>query len=109
VDDTVGDVTIFVFCYRRVTANVSSAAAVTAVVKQSFRTVVRVVGKFLCQRSSAFLVQGMEMSIRSALVWDITQRREASPYRRSGTTYLLHIQRSRIPKKDFFDPWILNR
>ena len=52
VDDIVGDVTIFVFCYRRVTANVSSAAAVTAVVKQP-----RVAGKFVCQRSSAFLVQ----------------------------------------------------
>jgi hypothetical protein len=44
VDDIVGDVTIFVFCYRRVTANVSSAAAVTAVVKQPFRKIVRVVG-----------------------------------------------------------------
>jgi hypothetical protein len=55
VDDIVGDVTIFVFCYRRVTTNVSCAAAVTAVVKQPFRTVVRVVGKFLCQGCSAFL------------------------------------------------------
>jgi hypothetical protein len=57
VDDVVGGVTIFVFCYSRVTANVSSAAAVTAVVKLPFRTIVRVVGKFLCQHSSAFLVQ----------------------------------------------------
>jgi len=57
VDDIVGNVTIFLFCYRRMTANVSSAAVVTVVVKQPFRTIVRVAGKFLCHHSSTFLVQ----------------------------------------------------
>jgi len=57
VDNIVDDVTIFVFCFRHMTANVSSATAVTAVVKQPFRTIVRVAGKFLCRHSSPFLVQ----------------------------------------------------
>jgi hypothetical protein len=99
----VGYVTIFVFCHIHMTANVSSAAAVTAVVKQPFRTIVRVAGKFLCQHSSTFLVQKwlkeIGISIRSALVWNITQRREAFPYRRFGTNYWSHIQRPRIPRR----------
>jgi len=43
VDGIVGDVTINVFCYRLVTANVSFAAAVTAVVIQPSRPIVRVI------------------------------------------------------------------
>ena len=39
------------------------------------------------------------MWIKSALVWNVTQRREAFPYRRFGTTYWSHIQRSRIPRR----------
>jgi len=66
------------------------AVAVTAVVKQPFRTIVSVVGTFLCQHSSVFLVRewltGTGDVDEVCAFWDITQRREAFPYRRFGTT-----------------------
>ena len=37
--------------------------------------------------------------IRTALFWVITQRVVAHPYRRFGTTYRSHRQRSRIEKR----------
>jgi hypothetical protein len=39
------------------------------------------------------------MLMRSALFWDITQRRVVIPYRRLGTTYRSHLQGSRSPSR----------
>ena len=39
------------------------------------------------------------LGVRSALFWDITQRRVVMIYRRFGTTYLSHLEGSRSPKK----------
>ena len=44
------------------------------------------------------------MLIRSALFWDIMHRRVAILYRRFGTTYRYHLQRSRSPRR-LPDPW----
>jgi hypothetical protein len=38
-------------------------------------------------------------TIRSALFWDITQRRVVIVYRRFGTTYPSHLQGSRSPRR----------
>jgi hypothetical protein len=106
MDDIVGDVTIFVFYYRRVTANVSSAAAVTAVVKQPFRTVVRVVGKFLCQLSSAFLVQewlkgkGDVDEVCSSLGYYAASRGVSLPTFRDNIS--VTYSKVKNSKKDFF-------
>jgi hypothetical protein len=38
--------------------------------------------------------------MRSALFWDVTQRRVVIPYGRFGTTYRSHRQGSRNPRRD---------
>jgi hypothetical protein len=44
--------------------------------------------------------------LRSALVWDITQRRVVIPYRRFGATYQSHLQESRSHfLLGLLDPW----
>jgi len=40
--------------------------------------------------------------MRSALFWDIMQRRLIIPYRRFGTTYRYHLQDSTSPKRIHF-------
>jgi hypothetical protein len=43
------------------------------------------------------------MLVRSALFWGITQRRVVIVYRRFGTTYRSHLQRSRSPSLGLLD------
>jgi hypothetical protein len=38
--------------------------------------------------------------LRSALFWDITQRRAVIPYRCFGTTYRSHLQELRNPRRE---------
>ena len=48
----------------------------------------------------------MVLILRSALVWDITQRRVVIPYRRFGATYQSHLQESRSHfLLGLLDPW----
>jgi hypothetical protein len=45
------------------------------------------------------MVADIKIQARSALFWDITQRRVVILYRRFGTTYLSHLQGSRNPRR----------
>jgi hypothetical protein len=50
-----------------------------------------------------WLQASAEVLMRSALFWDMPQRRVVILYRRFGKTYRCHLQGPRIPR--FLDPW----
>jgi hypothetical protein len=57
-----------------------------------------------------YAVELVHLLIRSAIFWDITQRRVIILYRRFGTTYRSHLQGSRSPRfLRFLDPWRFQR